>query len=86
MAKKLTIVIDDEELYAAVKAEAARLHRPLRVVVAEALQEWLEIQEDRELLPLVAEARADYEKHGGIEAGEFFRQLEAEQQSRSSAV
>jgi hypothetical protein len=85
MAKQLTVVVDDE-LYAAVTAEAARLNRPLKDVVAEALREWLEALEDAELIPLVEESRADWEKHGGIEASEFFRQLDEEAQSRASAV
>jgi hypothetical protein len=86
MAKRLTVVLEDDELYAAVTAEAARLNRPLKDIVAEALREWLEALEDAELIPLVEEARADWEKYGGIEATEFFRQLDAEAQSRASAV
>jgi hypothetical protein len=85
-AKRLTIVLDDDELYAAVTAEATRLHRPLKDVVAEALREWLEALEDAELIPLVEESRADWEKHGGIEASELFRQLDAEAQSCASTV
>ena len=85
MAKRLTVTVDDE-LYAAVTAEAARLHRPLKDVMAEALHEWLEALEDAELIPLLEEARAEWEQHGGIEASEFFRQLDAEAQSRASAV
>ena len=85
MAKRLTVVVDDE-LYAAVTAEAARLKRPLKDIVAEALHEWLEALEDAELMPLVEEARAEWEKHGGIEASEFFRQLDAEARSRASAI
>jgi Arc/MetJ family transcription regulator len=77
MAKRLTIVVDDE-LYAAVTAEAARLHRPLKDVVADALREWLEALEDAELIPLVEESRADWEKHGGIELSELIRQLDEE--------
>src|SRR4051812_669809 len=86
MAKRLTVVLDDEELYAAVTAEAARLNRPLKDVVAEALREWLEALEDAELIPLIEEARAEWEKHGGIEVSELFRQLDAEAQSRTSGV
>src|SRR4051812_41400390 len=85
MAKRLTVVLDDA-LYTAVTAEAARLNRPLKDVVADALHEWLEALEDAELIPLVEESRADWEKYGGIEASELFRQLDAEAQSRASAV
>ena len=79
--KKLTVMLDDE-LYRATKVEAARQGKPVKDLVAEALHEWLEIQEDLELLPLVEEARREYEEKGGIELDEAFRRLhEAEQKS-----
>src|SRR3954454_18924910 len=86
MGKRLTVVLDDEELYAAVKAGGARLERTLNDVRAESLREWLEALEDAELIPLIEEARAEWEKHGGIEASELFRQLDAEAQNRASGV
>jgi len=78
--KKMTVFLEDE-LYTAAKVEAARLNRTLREVVAEALEGWLELQEDLELAPLIEEAMAEYGEKGGTEAGEFFRQLEAERKS-----
>ena len=78
--KKMTVVLDDD-LYTAAKVEAARRNRALKEIVAEALQEWLEVQEDLELGPLIEEAMADYREKGGIEAEEFFRQLDAERKS-----
>ncbi len=75
--KKMTVVLDDD-LYTAAKVEAARRNRPLKEIVAEALQEWLDVQEDLELGPLIDEARRELRDKGGIEAEEFFRQLEAE--------
>ena len=75
--KKMTVVIDDD-LYTAVKVEAARRNRPLKEIVSEALSEWLEVQEDLELGPIIEEARRELREEGGIEAKEFFRQLEAE--------
>ena len=78
--KKMTVLLEDE-LYTAAKVEAARLNRTLREVVAEALNGWLELQEDLEVAPLIEEAMAEYREKGGIEAGEFFRQLEAERKS-----
>src|SRR3954447_19438646 len=86
MAKRLTVVLDDEELYAAVTAEAARLNRPLKDVVAEALREWLEALEDAELIPLVEEARAEWEKHGGSEASELFRHLDGKAKTPAIGV
>ncbi len=79
--KKMTVVFDDDELYTAVKVEAARRNRRLKEIVAEALREWLEVQEDLELAPLIEEAMAEYREKGGVEAEEFFRQLEAERKS-----
>ncbi len=79
--KKMTVVIDNDDLYTAIKVEAARRNRPLKEIVAEALREWLEVQEDLELGPIIEEAMAEYREKGGIEAEEFFRQLEAESKS-----
>ena len=76
MPRRMTLVFDDEELYHTLKEEAARRHRPAKDLVAEALREWLEAQEDAELLPEIEAARAEWEDKGGMEAGEFFRQLE----------
>jgi len=82
--KKLTVMLEDE-LYTATKVEAARHNRILRDVVAEAITEWLEVQEDLELGKLADEAMAEYEEKGGIEAHEFFRQLREEETKRKSA-
>ena len=78
--KKMTVVLDDD-LYTAAKVEAARRNRTLKEIVAEALQEWLEVQEDLELGPLIEEAMAEYREKGGIEAEKFFRELKAEHKS-----
>lgn len=75
--KKMTVLLEDD-LYIAAKVEAARRNRPLKEIVAEALNEWLELQEDLELAPLIEEARRELREKGGVEATEFFRQLEAE--------
>ncbi len=76
----MTVVLEDD-LYTATKIEAARRNRSLREIVAEALQEWLETQEDMELAPLIEEAMAEYREKGGVGAEEFFRQLKAERRS-----
>ncbi len=39
--RRVTILFDDERLYREVKAEAAKEGRPVKDVVAEALQDWL---------------------------------------------
>ena len=63
--KRMTVIFHDEELYTALKVEAARRHRPASELVAEAVREWLERQEDAEWVPLIEEARAEWEAQGG---------------------
>lgn len=84
MPRRMTLVFDDEELYTTLKVEAARRHRPAKDLVAEALREWLEAQEDAELLAEIEAARVEWKEKGGIEAREFFRRLEEEGKSRGA--
>lgn len=42
MARRMTIVFDDEELYTALKVAAARSHRPAKDIVADALEVFFE--------------------------------------------
>ena len=53
MSKRMTVVFDDEELYTAVKVEAARRNVPAKDIIAEAVREWFEFQEDLEDLILL---------------------------------
>ena len=76
--KKMTVLFEDEELYTAVKVEAARRNRPLKDLVTDILREWLEEQEDAELLPLIDEARKEYEEKGGRSWDEVEREIEEE--------
>src|SRR5258708_6451742 len=73
--RRMTVLFEDEALYRAVKVEAARRNRHLKDLVPEALRDWLESQEDAELLPAIEEARAEWHEMGGIEASKFFRAL-----------
>lgn len=73
--KRMTLLFEDEELYTAVKVEAARRNRPLKDLVTEVLREWLAAQEDAEWLPAIEAARAEWRAQGGVEAGEFFGHL-----------
>jgi hypothetical protein len=70
--KRMTLVFDEDALYTAVKVAAAKRNAALKDLIPQILREWLEAQEDAELLPLVAEARAEYEAKGGIQASKFF--------------
>jgi hypothetical protein len=60
----MTVVFDDEELYTALKVEAARRHVPAKDIVAEALQQWLELQEDLADIRIAEERIAVYEATG----------------------
>lgn len=74
---KVTIDLPDE-LYRAVKVEAARTDRSVRDVVDEALEAWLSAAEEAEDRESAAEALAEYERDGGASAEDFLRSLAAE--------
>lgn len=75
MSKRMTVVFDDDELYRALKVEAARQGCAAKDIVSEAVRDWLEAHEDAELSEEIEAARQEWEAHGGVEAGEFFRDL-----------
>lgn len=68
----------DQDLYRAIKVEAARNDRSVKDVVEEALIAWLEALEDAEDIAAADLARAEYERDGGISADEVFAKLAAE--------
>ena len=78
MSKRMTVIFEDEALYTALKVEAARKGRHAKDIVAEAVREWLETQEDENLRAGLDEARREWEQQGGLEAGEFFRDLQTD--------
>ena len=65
MTKKMTVVFHDEELYTELKVEAARRHTAASEIIADAVREWLESQEDAELLPTIEAARMEWKEKGG---------------------
>ena len=77
VAKRMTVVFEDDGLYTALKVEAARKGQPARDIVAQAVREWLEAQEDEELRADVEEARQEWDRDGGREAGEFLAEVNA---------
>ena len=77
MSKRMTVVFDDDGLYRALKMEAARRGRHAKDIVAEAVREWLEAQEDCDLQSGLDEARDESTRHGGVEASEFFGDSQA---------
>lgn len=69
----------DQELYRAIKVEAARHDRSVKDVVEEALTAWLDALEDAEDAADSVAALAEYARDGGaVEAGDFFGTLAAE--------
>jgi plasmid stability protein len=77
---KVTIYVTDE-LYRAVKVEAARSDRSVREIVDEALEAWLEAAETREDLASAKDALDEYRRDGGASAESFFGSLAAETRS-----
>ena len=75
MSKRMTVIFEDEGLYTALKIEAARKGRYAKDIVAEAVSEWLEAREDDELRAGLEETRHEWERQGGVEASEFFRDV-----------
>jgi|TARA_B100002003_G_C13592795_1_gene306420 plasmid stability protein len=71
----MTVIFEDEGLYTALKIEAARKGRYAKDIVAEAVSEWLEAREDEELRAGLEETRHEWERQGGVEASEFFRDV-----------
>lgn len=82
--KKMTVVFDDDELYTAVKVEAARRNIPLKRFVTEALREWLEDAEDAELIPTIQAARLEWQKKGGRPWEKVAEELEEYLERRES--
>jgi predicted transcriptional regulator len=77
---KVTIDLDDE-LYRAVKVEAARTDRSVREIVDEALGRWLEATEEAEDRASADAALEEYRRDGGEAAEAWFGRLAAETQA-----
>ncbi len=71
MAKRMTVIFEDEALYRALKGEAARKGRHAKAIVSEAVREWLEAQEDEELGPEIDEALEEWRQKGGIKLQDY---------------
>ena len=81
MSKRMTVVFDDEDLYIALKVAAAQGDRHSKDIVADAVREWLESQEDEELLAELDDARAEWERDGGVDAIELLDDLVGDRQT-----
>lgn len=54
MSRRMTVVFHDEDLYTSLKVEAARQHKAASDIISQAVRQWLERNEDAELLPKTA--------------------------------
>ena len=87
----MTVVFHDENLYTSLKVEAAKKHKPASEIVAEAVVEWLERNEDEKLIPVIKTAQAEWEEKGGRPWDEVEKELEEDinrkkSQEESSSV
>jgi hypothetical protein len=76
MTKKMTVVFHDEELYTQLKIEAVKRHKAASEIIAEAVKEWLESQEDAELLPIIEAATKEWKEKGGRPWSEVEKEME----------
>ena len=86
MGRRMTVVFHNEELYTYLKVEAARRHIPASDIVADAVHEWLEKQEDAELVPVVEAGRAEWNEKGGRPWSEVEQELEEAVTQRERAA
>jgi hypothetical protein len=68
----------DEDLYRAVKVEAARTGQSVRAILDAALEAWLAAAEDAEDRASAAAALEEYRRDGGASAEAWFGKLAAE--------
>ncbi len=76
MRRKMTVVFQDEELYTRLKIEAVKRHTTASQIIAEAVTEWLDNQEDAELRPVIDTARKEWQEKGGRSWGEVEKEIE----------
>jgi len=86
MKRKMTVVFHDEDLYTQLKIEAVKKRKAASEIVSEAVREWLESQEDAELLPAIQAARIEWKKKGGRPWSEAEQELDASVESRKGAI
>ena len=64
MSKRMTVVFNDENVYTHLKVEAAKRNRTSSDIISEAVIDWIESQEDLELLPLIKESKNEVKDKG----------------------
>lgn len=64
MSKRVTVVFRDENTYTHLKVEAAKRNMNASDIVSEAVNEWIESQEDIELSPLIKSSQEEVKSSG----------------------
>lgn len=75
---KVTVAFANDELYQAVRVRAAQTGRQIRDIVEEALEMWIEAQENAEDVAASEDALAEYGQATGVDADDYFQRLVAE--------
>jgi plasmid stability protein len=75
MARRMTIVFDDEELYTTLKVHAARHHRPAKEIVAEALELLFEASDEERDSILTRSRVRTYARRGGPSVDGLLQEL-----------
>jgi hypothetical protein len=86
MARKMTLVFHDEDLYTQLKIEAVKRRSTASAIVSEAVLEWMESREDAKLIPLIKDARSEWELKGGRPWTDVEKEIEASIGHRKKAA
>ena len=82
MKREMTVVFHDEDLYTNLKVEAVKRRTTASDIIAVAVREWLENQEDADLLSAIEAARREWEEKGSRHWSEVEKELEEAVKSR----
>ena len=75
MSRRMTIVFDDEDLYTALKVEAAKTHRPAKDLVADALALLFESTPEEHATILMRARMRGYARKGGAPVEKILAEL-----------
>lgn len=75
MARRMTIVFDDEELYTTLKVEAAKSHRPAKDLVADALTLMFEATRDEHEAIMMRARMKGFARQGGAPVERILQEL-----------
>lgn len=75
MSRRMTIVFDDEELYTALKVEAAKSHRTAKDLVADALRLMFEATRDEHETIMMRARMKGFARRGGAPVEKILEEL-----------